>query len=329
MIKPRFSLLESLSSTASEYDIFVTALGYERRGRFISNYLALIGDKCLAIGFEHGIAHSYVDNKNFFTKQGFCVFENIKKTEFEALLKKEIGNRINDLSPAKELIIGVDVSCFDRYRLASIVAVVNEVSITRPASVYFWYALAAFTPPPVNIPPNEVVGPIHGSFAGWFNDPGRPLALVVGLGYEPGKALGAAEYLQATKVVAFFPDSPVEEFSPEVERSNRLILSQLCPEEIVHYRVDDPEMTLARVHSVVTGLCISHNVVLLPLGPKIFSLVSLLERLIQPEISVWRVSEGSWIQPKDVESSGNVFGLRVCFPIIELQEITSCDLLNS
>lgn len=316
MTKPIFTQLDSLSA-ASDYDIFVTALGYERRGRYISKNRALTGANCIAIGFGHGIAHSYEENKRFFIDHSFCVIENVARTEFDSLLRIEIQKRLNNFSQDKNPIIGIDISCFDRYRLASIVATLNEVTKARPATVEFWYALAAFTPPPSDIPPNEVVGPIHGSFAGWFNDPGRPLALVVGLGYEPGKALGAAEYLQATKVVAFFPHSPVGEFSPEVEQSNRLILSQLGPEEVVHYRVDDPETTLARVHSVVTGLCASHNVVLLPLGPKIFSLVSLLERLIQPDISVWRVSEGSRIQPKDVDSSGNVFGLRVCFPILE------------
>ena len=176
--------------------------------------------------------------------------------------------------------------------------------------VDFWYSVARFSPPRPVAGRNEVAGPVHKSFAGRFADPSRPLALIAGLGYEMGKVVGAAEYLQATRVIAFFPESPIEEFETEVTNANKLLLQDVTRTDFLRYPVADPQRTIAMLDSVVRGLSSDYNIVILPGGPKIFVLACLLAQRIHRNVSVWRVSSGASIRPKDVDASGITVGLR-------------------
>jgi hypothetical protein len=116
--------------------------------------------------------------------------------------------------------------------------------------------------------------------------------------------MGASEYLQASRVFALFPQSPVEEYEPAVSLANKLLLDELDPADIVRYAVDDCRKTVATLDSLVRGLRDSHNIVLLPGGPKIFVLACLMLQRMHRQVSVWRVSSGSSISARDVESSG-------------------------
>jgi hypothetical protein len=84
------------------------------------------------------------------------------------------------------------------------------------------------------------------------------------------------------------------------------------PSRVLNYSVDDAFMTLARIESLCSAVLRTRNLILLPFGPKIFVLISLLAaRFHYPEIAVWRVSGSEEI--KDREPSDHVMGLRVTF----------------
>src|SRR5947207_11718086 len=87
--------------------------------------------------------------------------------------------------------------------------------------VDFLYSLASFSEPPKSQPVNTHVGPISPPFAGWWTEPDRPTAAVVGLGYEEDKALGAVEHLQPGEVWVFTPQSVVAAYSPALDFANR------------------------------------------------------------------------------------------------------------
>jgi hypothetical protein len=122
--------------------------------------------------------------------------------------------------------------------------------------------------------------------------------------------MGAAEYLQASKIVAFIPESPVGEYESEVYAANESMLIELEPRQILRYPVADPERTLAMLDSAIRGLEPHHNVVILPGGPKIFALCSFIACSIHRSAAVWRVSSGGSIKPRDVLPSDHFVGLR-------------------
>jgi hypothetical protein len=284
----------------TNYDILVAALGFESRAVAISLEVAASSKRRYAIGFDHNHTEAYAENYLTFERLGFEIRGDISSTGFPIIVDEILSG-----DPPEPLRIAVDISCFDRQRLAVIVDCLWAVAERRLLHVDFLYSIAAFRPPSRSLGRNEIAGPVHKSFAGRFTDPGRPLALLAGLGYEVGKVVGAAEYLQASRIIAFFPESPILEYAPEVANANELLLEDLPVNDIIKYPVADCKKTIAVLDSVINGLGDTYNIVMLPGGPKIFVLSCLIAQRIHRQTSVWRVSSGASISPRNVEASAS------------------------
>jgi hypothetical protein len=177
----------------------------------------------------------------------------------------------------------------------------------------FVYSLALFTPPPTGESANSHVGPVTNDFAGWWSDPDRRLSVVVGVGYEQDKALGAVEYLEAQDIWVFEPRSVIEQYTAALQAANATLLSLTDSNHRFLYRVQDPLDCFSRMQSLVQGLIVTNNVVLLPFGPKLIVLCSLIVAARDKRVAVWRVSAQGSEVPVDRKGSENIYGLRVCF----------------
>lgn len=288
---------------SAHYDVLVSALGFEARAVAIAKMLGNQSERKVAFGFDHNHSEAFEKNFNWFQLNDFLLLIGLDSAQFQTNFDGEIVEPMLALSSKSVRRLAVDISCFDRLRLALIV---NSVKRLCAAGIetHFFYSLAAFTPPSLSKGRNEVAGPVHRSFAGRFLDPSRPLALVAGLGYEVGKVVGAAEYVQAMRVIALVPESPIAEYEPEVIAANKLLIDDLPSQDVIRYKVDDPQRIVATLDAICNGLSSNHNLVLLPGGPKIFALACLLTHLIHSDTSVWRMSSGTSIHPRDVQASG-------------------------
>ena len=301
----------------TQYDLFIAALGYESRSTAIAKALLKPAHSRLALGFNHNQVLSYESNRQWFALNEYAVEANLHDDDFSYAFTKHLTTALSEASRLESSCfrIAIDISCFDRRRLAFFVDHFRNLGRTE-ISVDFLYSIAAFVPPHPVLGRNEVAGPVHRRFAGRFLDPGRPLALVAGLGYEIGKVVGVAEYVQASRVLALIPQSPVVEYEGEVVNANKALLTDLPSEDVLYYQLDDPRRTVATLDAVVRGLAHSHNVVLLPGGPKMFALCCLLTQTLQPDVSVWRVSSGSSIAAREISPSGLAIGVRVSSKIV-------------
>ena len=294
----------------TKYDLFVAAMGFEDRCTAIAPRIS--ARRQVAFGFDHNHILQYSNNHSWFELNGYDIKENLAATGFQSAFVHELSNI--QLSVGSDfprgISVAIDISSFDRHRLASVVDCIRSTRCPT-LTIDFYYSIASFVPPNLGLGRNEVAGPVHSRFAGRFVDPGRPLALVAGLGYEIGKVVGAAEYVQASRVFAFIPDSPVFEYEPEVILANKVLLDDLPTENIFHYQVTDPRRTVSTLDAIVRGLQSTHNVVLLPGGPKVFALCCLLTQTMHRSVAVWRVSTGSSIAAPDVSASGHTVVTRV------------------
>lgn len=294
-----------------DVDVVMLALGYESRAIEFVRKLPPSATRRIALGFDHGHGHSYSRNLDWLSKNGFEIFPNLHAEGFEAA--------VNDVmvwlcSAAKERGVArvcIDISCFDRQRLAIIVAALWSIVADVSLSVVFVYTLAAFRRPVPILDRNEIAGPVDRRFAGRFLDPGRPLALIAGLGYELGKVVGAAEYLQASRVLACFPVSTIPEYEYEVKRANQQLLDEIEVRDVIKYPVEDLMRTIATLDSVVRGLREDYNVVMLPCGPKIFVLATLIVQRMHNQVAVWRVSSGAATSGRDVRASDHIIVTKI------------------
>ena len=261
----------------------------------------------MALGFPWQHEFSYKENAKFFTARGFDLAE-LNDGE----VAKWFSREAEAASREGKVHLCIDISSFSKLRIAILIDVLRN-SQTPEITVDFLYALAKFGGPPKAAPPNEHVGPVLPSFAGWSLEPERGPTAIVGLGYEQDKALGAVELLQASRIWTFQAFSGEPKYTPEVEHANATLLSYVPVNNRLTYRVESSFTLFLALESLVYGALQQYNPVILPFGPKVFALASLLVACIHPEVAVWRVSGGMREEASDRSANGHVGGLSVAF----------------
>ncbi len=289
-----------------EYDLFITTVGYESRAAFIAKNVSIKSTERMAIGFTERHVFNYDTNRDWYIREGYTVDETNDR-DFGPLIRSRIDRFKLGSEPLR---VCVDISSLTRSRLAVLVDTFRDVSL--PAIyVHFLYALAAYSPAPKVTFVNRHVGPVLPAFAGWWTHPERPTVAVVGLGYEQNKALGAVEHIQAGEILLFIPTSSEPEYSTALETANETLLKEVRPSGRFHYVVERPLDCFVELELLVSSLLHDSNPILLPFGPKIFSLTAMLVAAVHPMVAVWRVSGAE--EPTDRVATGEVTGLSVYF----------------
>lgn len=300
-----------------EYDLFIATVGYEGRATFIPKNLNIKAIETIAVGFAEKHVFNYNANRDWYIGEKWLVEEPVDQ-DFEAVVRSGI-DRLKYSS--KPLRLCVDISSLTRKRLAILVDVFRDT--TSPAmDVHFLYAVAAYSPAPKVTHVNRHVGPVLPSFAGWWTHPERPTVAIVGLGYEQNKALGAVEHIQAGEILLFIPTSSQTEYSPALELANATLLKEVSLSGRFYYVVDKPLDCFVQLELLVASILHDSNPILLPFGPKIFTLMSLLVACVHPRVAVWRVSGAE--EPTDRIAVGEVTGLSVRFRNCGEKDGSSC-----
>ena len=300
----------SVKDTNVLYDGFIGALGFESRSRYVAER-GIAPAKIKAVcGFSTRRIIAYQDNLNWYRNAGFEI-EEITDKEYsswvEALIKKICADRTGTVT------LCVDLSSTSRLRLAVLMEKLLTVKAPCDLCVDFLYSFGRY-----NSGIEETVvtkaGPVTEIFAGWAGDPDVPLAAVFGLGYERDKALGVLEFLEPGEVWAFQPTSNEAEYGKQIREANESFYAGLSAGHILEYPVKSPFESFRQVETFVYGIMHRSRVILLPFGPKLFALISLLVASIHyPRISVWRVSGEDSEPASDRVPTGEIVQLRARF----------------
>lgn len=284
-----------------EYDGFLVALGFESRARNIVERMNPKATSRVAWPFDDRRVLAFDENRRCFRQAGFV--ETSVADPWPVLR----GSR----QSLKTLRIGVDLSSMTRLRIAETIVALSRWSSDVPVEIDFWYSMAEFQPPSDIQAANIWSGPIHEEFAGWSAAPDLPVAMVLGLGYEPNNAAGAVLELEPARVLALSPTSGDNRYDESIEVANSL-LEKLDPRpRILQYRVDRPFDVFVFLEGYLYSLSQVARPVLVPFGPKVFTLCCLLAAMAHPEAAVWRVTSGALATPSDRSATGEVVGMRV------------------
>jgi hypothetical protein len=288
-----------------QYDLLIAALGYEQRARYVSSMFSTQCNVKIAFGFDQQQYLSFEENQDWFAKNGFA---SIVTTDiaFGEVLRRFL---LDKAASMRHMRLLVDISSQSRHRIATLLTELLSLPSDIVMHIDFAYSLSAFFDPPSQVFPNSHVGPVSNQFCGWWGEPERPSCAVVGLGYEQDRALGAVEHIEASETWAFLPDSEIPEYRKALQDANSTLLESLPPKRLVHYRVQRPFDTFVNLESLIYGLSRTKNPILLPMGPKIFALISLIVGILHPETAVWRVSASVQESPVDRKATGDICGL--------------------
>jgi hypothetical protein len=294
-----------LKSAERQYHLLVAALGYEQRARCVSEVFSPRCNLKVAFGFDQQQCLSFEENRKWFATNNFTTIVTTNK-DFSPALRSFLLEKVSSIRHIRLL---VDISSQSRYRIATLLTELLSLPIDVVIHVDFAYSLSAFVDAPTQAFPNSHVGPVSEHFCGWWGEPERPSCAVVGLGYEQDRALGAVEHMEASETWAFLPESEIPEYRQALRDANSTLLESLPEKRLVTYRVQQPFDTFVNLESLIYGLSRTKNPILLPMGPKIFALISLMVGILHRETAVWRVSASVQENPVDRKATGQICGL--------------------
>lgn len=299
----------------AEYDLVIVSCGYEARSRFICESLGLGGSRVKCYGFKDQRLLSYSDNIAFFSKRMVDV-SHVNDDDYSKQMRRDI---LSIARPSTEgtIRILVDISSMPRSRIAHTLAILSKLQLSTPIEACFCYALAEYSPAPKSPTTISFAGPVMDYFAGWGPEPSRPIAAIVGLGYEPDKVLGALEFLESYFVGIWIPKGPDSRFLTDVATANKTLLDDVSSDSVFYYDPLNPFALFVHLESLCYGLVSdAHRPVFIPFGPKIFSLVCLLVSLhFRKEASVWRISSENAEEAVDRRANGVITTLKARFSL--------------
>lgn len=292
-------------------DLLIVALGYEARSSHVATVFSESAARKIALAFDSSTVLSYSENEGLLLGLGFELLPMERDVGVQIL---EVLN--SDATPGS--VVGVDISSLTRLQIAQLVDALLHLPHEN-LRVVFLYAPAASgnwndTPQPG---PLTVANPIHPAFTSWVDDPVWPLAAIIGVGVEDNLALGVAEYLDVSLVHAFVPIGGDEAFERMNESANRdfFLASYLVRRS--EYDIKNAFGLFARLESLIYGVSRESRVAVVPLGPKIFALCSLLAvSFSDRDATVWRFSSEGELAPQDRTAAGSIVSLVVDFPAI-------------
>jgi hypothetical protein len=291
------------------YNAIFCSLGFEERARFVSETFAPRASAQFAIAFPDRRVHSYVENREFYHRRQFTI-EELADTELEGWIA-EVTQDIERLATTQCRIL-VDISSMSRTRMAMFVSELCLRLWQKPVRIDFVYALAKFAEKPTESEaPNTHVGPVLPVFAGWTFGADAAPAVVLGLGYEQERALGAVEHIQPGDVWAFKPRSSEAGYIPALLAANESLIELLPPQRILDYDVMQPLDCYGQLESLVAALALEASPIFVPFGPKIFALCTILIAASDRRCAVWRVSAEEGDEPQERKAEGTICGLSI------------------
>lgn len=290
---------------AHPFDIAIAICGYETRSSHLFKTAEFQATRTVVLDYHSDGMLSYDANKAFYEALDDRDFIDIDD-QLAARLRETLTHIGTQMEPEDALPrILIDISSCSRSVMAKLLLSIAETLPAR-AEVTCAYALSAFDTPPDGELPSHISEPVVGDLSGWSDDLSKPPCAVIGLGFEPGRALGCMDYLEIPEVRLFMPFGVDPRFEQAVHNANAVLITEAGGQSVLPYEVLDPAATYEKMESLVYGLMPRFRPVIIPLGPKIFAaLAMVLAVRMLPQICVWRTSSGTVGEIVDRKASGD------------------------
>lgn len=259
------------------FDLFLFANNIEKRK--LTAYQNIIVNNSIssayALCYDEGLEENYEGITNVYVKE-----------------ISDIYNILNNVLSQKktEFNIFVDYSCMTKPWYYSILNYLANTKLdAQMVNAYFSYTPSIYSEP---LPPkqNTKIEPLPGNYKISNH---KPKALIVCLGYEQNKAQGIIDQLEPNLTYIFYTDPAIDSrFVEQVKNSNKDILRLVPESNIIKYPFSDILFLERELMSLYYLLKDDYNIIIAPLGPKPFTLVSMVLSVIYNEIEIWRVDGG-------------------------------------
>lgn len=282
-------------------DIFIGCVGYESRSsEALRTYETskastdkLILDYCCSGRL------SYPENKKFILSIDCDLYKNTSDL-ISAIKDRIIGT--------KKKSVMLDVTSLDRRVMAKILEVLFDLR-EFISNVEIIYYPQTFVEPMAVLEQVLTFAPVTSRFVGEASYSRDALSLIIGAGYEYGRIVGAIDVLEPERVYCFHPVGTDSRFEEAIYKNNLGFSFLDNPDFLLPYDLLSPDELYLSLRGLIEVELRERDVLLLPLGPKIFAAISIVIALqLSPSVMVWRHSTTSHSKPStnlDAVASGN------------------------
>ena len=272
------------------FDLFISVLGYEKRGVYLIEKYNIHADRkiCLAHSEKKGLLNRS-DNELIFRQNGFEIINVSGEQIFpvDALLKSICTNR------SKVIRILVDYSSMTKVWYSGII---NNLSGLGPVcnkiEVYFSYTPALFDQFKKQKPAKLAYSVVSEKRKPLNNK--KPLALIIGLGLNNLKAEMLIKSVKPSVVYLFYADPAHSiDYVQRLFKNNQSLIESTDIRNLHNFPLKDLEATSKMLTKLCLDLRLRYNILIAPVGPKVFTLITLILANRYPDIDVWRVSAGT------------------------------------
>jgi hypothetical protein len=292
-------------------DFFIAACGYQSRSPHLAGMIPAPHAQKFMLSFsEENHVELRRNNEAAFSAVGFKMVKAApdKPEEVEVLIK-----RICNATSNSEVVFLVDYSCMPRLWFASILESITRNDFhARKITVFFSYTPKKFS---LEAQKNTIryLGPMITTKDHLKKK--KPVALVAGLDNSYKSTMELIKKLNPATVVAFIPDSNYDPaYKISVLENNKRLLDLLDKNNIISYEALDLDGINSKLTSRCLDLRLKHEVVIMPQGPKSFSLVSSLLSIRYPDVKLWEIITA--VKPTDPNNGvaeGDPIVLKVTF----------------
>ena len=270
------------------YDVFIGVAGIEPRSYH------LLMDKTFANIAEKYYVIPYDGSPNFppdYPKGKVEVVENAH------LLDNPIWGIVEDflIKKPQKLKIVIDYSSMTRVWYGSFLKSCQDYQGKCTLEILFAYNMAEPESPSskMDFDFSSMPGYLH------INRPNKPVALIIGLGYEDGRAYSLKDYFDAEVIYLFRTSkSWSEQYYQLVGKNNEHLLDRLPDDKVIEYSLDDVSAAYKKLEDLCYDLEQKYRIIIAPCGPKPFTLITLLTFLRHKSVNVWRIKNIGDTPPK-------------------------------
>lgn len=259
-----------------EADIFLTTLGFESRCTTVARKLERLSCRKIALSrSDHIKGNSFQENHAYYTSQGYeLVSVESKVPDMEAIFgayKKDYIRVILDCTSMSPRWY------YEFFRWFS-----EEIEGIMEATVRIVYTMAAFTD-------HEQVKKVKSvkDFKKTEIKENKKTALILGLGHEQNICETIYKKIKPDLLYLFYADPPADKKYVEKIFVNNHALINLTPiRNLIAYPIRNGQITFQNLIDTILPLRNDYSIIMVPHGPKIFSLVAQLVHLGYPDTQI-------------------------------------------
>jgi hypothetical protein len=291
--------------TPARFDLFICALGYERRSSTLLELESFSAARvyCMRFPGEPVLSASYnlrvAGQRNAETVGDAKLFFRRELPRIVGELSRRVG---------RPLRIGVDISSMNRSMIAAALCAAFAVK-DDIHDLEVFYLPAAYDGPKYEFDIRRI-GAVIPELSGFDSDPSLPAGLILGVGYEYGVSLGVLNQIEPKWTLCFKPMSSDSRYDDAIRDANLGFDFGAQNVDTVDYPLSSPAATFQYLENVAFGMLSNYRVIIAPLGPKLFALIAMLVAVKHfGLISVWRVAADQ--EPREAVSNGSVTSIIV------------------